>query len=151
MASAKQTIEVDVPPERFFELVRDYARYPEFLPGVKAVRVGQRSGDTVEVTYRLDARIKVIEFTLLHLEEPPTHISWRLLRGELMRRDEGSWALIEMPGGRTKATYSIELELEPRVPRGLERALAEQGLPNMLSNFKARAEAGAGRPGTKSR
>ena len=141
MASARQSIDIDVPPEQVFEVVRDYARYPEFLPEVKAVRVGQRSGASVEVTYRLDARIKLIEFTLLHLERAPSRIEWRLVRGDLMKRDEGRWTLDPSPSGGTTATYAIELELLPRVPRALEKALAEQGLPAMLANFKARAEA----------
>jgi len=141
MASARQSVVVEVPPERFFEVVRDYARYPEFLPEVKAVSVGRRSGDSVEVTYRLDARIKLIEFTLLHVETAPARIEWRLVRGDLMKRDEGRWTLDSSPSGGTTATYAIELELLPRVPRGLEKALAEQGLPAMLANFKARAEA----------
>ncbi|HWE25696.1 MAG TPA: SRPBCC family protein [Myxococcales bacterium] len=140
MASARRSIEVDVPPDRFFEVVRDYARYPEFLPEVKAVRVGPRTGNSVEVTYRLDARIKLIEFTLLHVETRPSRIEWRLVRGDLMKRDEGRWTLDPTPGGGTTATYAIELELLPRVPRGLEKALAEQGLPAMLANFKSRAE-----------
>ena len=140
MASARRSIEVDVPPERFFEVVRDYARYPEFLPEVKAVSVGPRTGNAVEVTYRLDARIKLIEFTLLHVETRPSGIEWRLVRGDLMKRDEGRWTLAPTPSGGTIATYAIELELLPRVPRGLEKALAEQGLPAMLANFKSRAE-----------
>jgi coenzyme Q-binding protein COQ10 len=141
MATARRSIDVDVPPERFFEVVRDYARYPEFLPEVKAVSVGPRTGDSVEVTYRLDARIKLIEFTLLHVESAPSRIEWRLVRGDLMKRDEGRWTLEASPSGGTTATYAIELELQPRVPRGLEKALAEQGLPAFLANFKARAEA----------
>jgi coenzyme Q-binding protein COQ10 len=141
MASARRSIEVDVPPERFFEVVRDYARYPEFLPEVKAVSVGPRTGNAVEVTYRLDARIKLIEFTLLHVETHPSRIDWRLVRGNLMKRDQGRWTLDPSPSGGTTATYAIELELLPAVPRGLEKALAEQGLPAMLANFKSRAEA----------
>jgi coenzyme Q-binding protein COQ10 len=141
MASARLSIEVDVSPERFFEVLRDYARYPEFLPGVKAVTVGRRSGDSVEVTYRLDGRIKVLEFTLLHVETPSSRIEWHLVRGELMKRDEGFWTLAASSSGGTTATYAIELELLPLVPRVLEKALAEQSLPAMLANFKARAEA----------
>ena len=58
-----------------------------------------------------------------------------------MKRDEGRWTLVRSPSGGTTATYAIELELLPLVPRGLEKALAEQSLPAMLANFKARAEA----------
>jgi len=141
MASARVSIDVDVPPGRFFEVVSDYGRYPEFLPGVKAVSVGPRAGDSVEVTYRLDGRIKIVEFTLLHVETPPAQIEWRLVRGELMKRDEGRWTLVRSPSGGTTATYAIELELMPMVPRALEKALAEYSLPAMLANFKARAEA----------
>jgi len=141
MASARVSIDVDVPPGRFFEVVSDYGRYPEFLPGVKAVSVGPRAGDSVEVTYRLDGRIKIVEFTLLHVETPPAQIEWRLVRGELMQRDEGRWTLVRSPSGGTTATYAIELELMPMVPRALEKALAEYSLPAMLANFKARAEA----------
>src|SRR2546429_9927543 len=92
MASARRSIDVDVPPERFFEVVRDYARYPEFLPEVKAVSVGPRSGDSVEVTYRLDARIKLIEFTLLHVETAPSRIEWRVVRGGLVEQAHGALA-----------------------------------------------------------
>ena len=63
------------------------------------------------------------------------------MRGDLMKRDEGRWTLDPSPSGGTTATYAIELELLPRVPRGLAKAFAEQGLPAMLANFKARAEA----------
>jgi ribosome-associated toxin RatA of RatAB toxin-antitoxin module len=139
MARARRSIEVAVPPERFFEVLRDYARYPEFLPDVKEVRVGARAGDSIEVTYRMDAKVTVIEFTLLHVEKPPLRTDWRLLRGDVIKRDEGSW-LLEPTRTGTRATYSIELELGAPVTATLERVLAERGLPGMLKSFKARAE-----------
>src|SRR6266851_4369934 len=105
MAKARRSIDVEVPPERFFEVVRDYARYPEFLPEVKAVSVGPRTGDSVEVTYRLDARIKLIEFTLLHVESAPSRIEWRLVRGDLMKRDAGPWRR-RRPAARSRRTRS---------------------------------------------
>ena len=80
MAKAERAIEVDVTPERFAEVLQDYARYPEFLPDVKAVRVGEQRGEAVEVTYWLDARIKVIELTLQHERRGPREFAWRLVR-----------------------------------------------------------------------
>ena len=140
MARASRTIEIGVPPEAFFRVLQDYQSYPEFVPELKAVKVGPRSGNTLDVTYFLDVKIKVYEYTLRHVEEAPLRADWQLVRGgELMKRDSGSWVLEAISSG-TRATYSIELELGPLVPRGLEKALEERGLPNLLANFKARAE-----------
>jgi ribosome-associated toxin RatA of RatAB toxin-antitoxin module len=140
MAKAQRTIDVAVPPEAFFGMLQDYARYPEFLPDVKSVRVGPRAGDSVEVTYRLDAKVKTIEFTLLHVEKPPLRVDWKLLRGDLIRRDEGTWTLERTPQGGTRATYAIEMSFAAPFGAALERALAEQGLPGLLLRFKQRAE-----------
>ena len=140
MAKAQRTIDVAVPPEAFFGMLQDYARYPEFLPDVKSVRVGPRTDDSVEVTYRLDAKVKTIEFTLLHVEKPPLRVDWKLLRGELIRRDEGTWTLERTASNGTRATYAIEMSFAAPFGPALERALAEQGLPGLLVRFKQRAE-----------
>ena len=42
---------VDVPVERFWEVVADYARYPEFVPGIKKCRVLQDGGGEKQVEY----------------------------------------------------------------------------------------------------
>src|SRR5207302_7004880 len=62
-----RSIEIDVTPDAFHRVVQDYARYPEFVPEVKAVRVGQRQGDSVDVTYWLDVKLKLFDFTLRHI------------------------------------------------------------------------------------
>jgi hypothetical protein len=102
--------------------------------------MGPRRSNTVEVTYWLDVKLKVIEYSLTHVETSPGRIDWHLIKGEFMKGNEGSWTLEVTPSGGTRATYSIELNLGALVPASLEKALAEQGLPNMLANFKARAE-----------
>ena len=56
-------------------------------------------------------------------------------------RIDGAWTL--KPGaqpGTTDATYMIDLKLSSLVPGFIEKALAEQSLPGLLANFKARAE-----------
>jgi ribosome-associated toxin RatA of RatAB toxin-antitoxin module len=140
MGKAERAIDIEVPPERFLEVVQDYASYPEFLPDVKAVRLGAREGRAIEVTYFLDARIQLIELTLRHEQRSPREIAWSLVHCDLMELDQGRWTLRETPAGGTHATYSIELKLSGRWPATLERALSEQGLPNLLANFKSRAE-----------
>lgn len=141
MASASRSIEIDVSPEAFSGVVQDYARYPEFVPELKSVRVGPCAGNAVEVTYWLDVRLKVFDFTLRHEARGPGRIEWQLVRGgEFMRRNQGAWTLERTPAGGTRATYAIEIDLGPLVPQSFEKALAERGLPNLLANFKTRAE-----------
>jgi ribosome-associated toxin RatA of RatAB toxin-antitoxin module len=142
MSTASRSIEIDVAPEVFFEVLRDYASYPRFVPELRAVKVGQREGEAVEVTYWLDVTLKVFEFTLRHEANPPRdRIEWRLLRGgEFMKRNSGFW-LLEKTAKGTRATYTIDIDFGPLVPVSFEKQLAERGLPNMLANFKARAEA----------
>ncbi len=140
MARASRSIEIEVPPEAFFRVVQDYARYPEFVPEVRAVKLGGRQGEAVEVTYFLDAKLKLVEFTLRHEARGPDRIEWKLLRGGgFMRRNEGAWTFERTAAGGTRATYSIDIELM-LLPQNFEKALAERGLPNLLANFKTRAE-----------
>ena len=140
MARASRSIDIEVPPDTFFGVVQDYARYPEFVPEVKAVRLGHREGEAVEVTYSLDVKLRLYEFTLRHEPRGPMRIEWQLVRGgDFMRRNLGSWTFERTRSGGTRATYAIDIELA-MVPQNFEKALAERGLPNLLANFKTRAE-----------
>lgn len=141
MAQASKSITVNVPPEKLFEVIADYEKYPEFLPEVKKVKVDAGQGAIKEVTYTVDLKAKVITYTLKHTAERPARVSWTMVKGELMKGNDGSWALKPGPQpGTTEATYTIDLKLSSLVPGFIEKALAEQSLPGMLANFKSRAE-----------
>src|SRR5205814_1383914 len=82
------------------------SRHPEFVPEVKAVRVGARKGDAVEVTYWLDVKLRLFDFTLRHVTRSVGRIEWSLVRGgEFMRANEGAWTIERTRSGRTRATY----------------------------------------------
>lgn len=141
MGHASKSIEVEVPVEAFVAVVRDYASYPQFVPELRKVLVDPQ-GAAVDVTYWLDAKLKVFEFTLRHeLREDGLRIDWRLVRGgDYMRRNTGHWQFEATPKG-TRAVYTIDIDFGPHVPATFEKQLVLRGLPNMLANFKARAEA----------
>jgi ribosome-associated toxin RatA of RatAB toxin-antitoxin module len=146
MALVSSEVEVDVPVERFFELVRDYDRYPEFVPTVKKCRARRGPAGT-EVDYELDLGIKTIAYTLQLVEEPPHRVSWSLVRGEWMKVSNGSWDLSDQ-GGRTRAVYSVDIQIQkpPLVPQLLVDRVTDEltrvQLPRMLQAFKRRAERG---------
>jgi coenzyme Q-binding protein COQ10 len=139
MAKAERSVVIEAPPEKVFAVIEDYAKYPEFLPEVKKVQVAPGSGDAKEVTYTVDIKAKLITYTLKHTARPPGELSWTMVRGEMMKGNDGAWVLRPVPAG-TEATYKIDLRLGALVPSLVERMLAEQQLPGLLENFKKRIE-----------
>ena len=140
MAKAERSVVIHAPPEKVFAVITDYEKYPEFLPEVKKVKVEFGSGNVKEVTYTVDIKAKVITYTLKHTARPPDELAWTMVRGEMMKGNDGAWVLQKVPEG-TEATYKIDLRLGALVPSMVERMLAEQSLPGLLANFKKRIEA----------
>lgn len=139
MAHASRTVVVDVKPEQFFSVIADYGRYPEFIPEVKGIALGPRTGNAVEVSYELDIRVKRIHYTLRHVEDAAAgRITWAMVKSDVLKANQGAWTLVE-ENGRTRATYEVELKL-PLVLMAFEKVAAESGLPTLLDQFKARAE-----------
>lgn len=138
MAGATQTVIVDVPREAFFDVVRDYERYPDFLGDMVASRVVRREGDVAEVEFTLDV-VKRISYTLKLVESAPERLEWSLVKGTFKRND-GGWTLEELPGGRTRATYSIEITIGVFLPGTIVNRLVGKTLPATLQAFKRRAE-----------
>lgn len=139
MAKAERSVVIEAPPEKVFAVITDYEKYPEFLPEVKKVKVESRAGDVKEVTYTVDVKAKLITYTLKHTARPPAELLWTMVRGEMMKGNDGAWVLKPVPAG-TEATYKIDLKLGALVPSLVERMLAEQQLPGLLQNFKKRIE-----------
>jgi len=139
MPGATRAVVINTPVEKVFAVIKDYERYPEFLPEVKSTRISNRQGDEVDVQYEVDV-LKKIRYTLRLKEEPPSRISWTFVEGELMRDNRGHWLLEDLGGGKTRATYNIEMQLGPLVPKSIVNVLVDSSLPKMLEAFKKRAE-----------
>src|SRR5439155_1456603 len=80
----------------------DYEKYPEFLLEVKKVKVEGGQGSIKEVTYMVDITAKVITYTLKHTAERPTKLSWTMVKGEMMKGNDGAWTL--KPGAQSGTT-----------------------------------------------
>jgi len=139
MAKAQRSIVIDVPADKLYDVISDFGKYAEFLPEVKKTEV-KADGAAQLVTYTIDIKATKIAYTLKHTGTRPEKLVWSLVKGDMMKGNDGSWTLKVLPDGRTEATYEIELKLGALVPSFMEKALAEQGLPALLENFKKRAE-----------
>jgi coenzyme Q-binding protein COQ10 len=144
MAAVTKQVVIGVPIERFYDIIVDYERYPEFVPGIRACRV-RNGGPEKQVEYELDLGVKRIRYVLRHEEQRPHRVAWSLVSGDMMKVSNGSWDLSSQDG-RTLASYSVEIQVTrpPLVPQALVDRVSDEltrvQLPRTLDAFKSRAE-----------
>jgi ribosome-associated toxin RatA of RatAB toxin-antitoxin module len=144
MAVVTKQVLVDVPVEGFYDIVVDYERYPEFVPGIRRCKV-RDGGAEKQVEYELDLGIRRIKYVLRHEEQRPRRVSWTLVSGDMLNVSNGSWDLADEKG-KTRAVYSVEIQIRrpPLVPQALVDRVSDEltrvQLPKTIEAFKARAE-----------
>lgn len=144
MAAVSREIVFARSAEKVFDVLVDYARYPEFVPGIKGCRIlpGKAARD---VEYELDLGIKRVKYVLRHVEERPLRVAWSLVSGDMMKVSNGSWALTP-DGGSTRALYTVDIQISkpPLIPQSVIDKVSDEltrvQLPKTLEAFKARVE-----------
>jgi len=145
MPRAERSIDIAVSPEHVFDVVEDFARYPEYFPEMRSARVLRKDEHGQDVEFELEIALplgikKRLRYSLAFREQRPHRVDWTLIRGEIMKGNVGSWRFESTSSGGTRATYAIELSFGPLVPRAVTDFLAEQSLPTLLQQVKRRAE-----------
>ncbi len=141
MAQASRTETYDVPVTKFYQAVIDYKNYNKFVPGVDSIEVQNESPEGATVKFNINV-IKKISYTLKLLHKKEQEVSWSLVTGDFMKKNNGKWTLEDLGNGKTKVTYSLEIEVKGFIP-GLsliEKGLVETNLPLTMSSFAKRAE-----------
>jgi coenzyme Q-binding protein COQ10 len=146
MAGVSREIVIACAAGKLFDVLVDYRRYPEFVPGIKACRVLPGKAERL-VEYELDLGLKRIRYVLRHVELRPTRVTWSLASGDALKVSNGSWELTP-EGIATRARYSVEIQVGklPLIPQAVVDRLTDEltrvQLPQTLEAFKARAERG---------
>lgn len=139
MKGAQHSIEISATPEQVWDVLVDFASYPSFVPNQTAARVISKSETTWRVEFEL-LIAKKLRYTLDLQGERGRSLRWHLVDGDMMKTNEGGWALTALPDGTTRATYEISVELKGFVPASVTNLLVAQTLPANLQAFKDEAE-----------
>lgn len=110
--SGSSTAEIDAPIETVWGLVEDVAIAPEWQGGVLGAEVLERDdqGRAVRVEYENDVKVRSVKVIVRFRYDGPTKLSWTQEKGDLKSVD-GAWTLEDLGEGRTRATYSLEVDL----------------------------------------
>jgi ribosome-associated toxin RatA of RatAB toxin-antitoxin module len=146
MAEAKVTKEkeMSVGQDSLFEAITDFKCYPEFVSEVVSVTVESETKTSPRVIFELEL-VKRFEYTLDFQIKGREEVSWKLLKSNFFKVNQGRWALKSLGGGKTQVLYEVEVAFGFLVPSWITRKLTETNLPKMLDNFETRAKTLEGR------
>ena len=139
MASASRTEVVDVDINKLFDVLVDYAKYPEFVDGVNEIKVISKSETAAKVEYSINM-VKNFKYIINIKQAKPTNISWTLDSGDLFKKNDGAWVLKDLGNGKTEVTYSLDLDFKMFAPSSILSALTSKNLPVMMESFFKRAK-----------
>jgi uncharacterized membrane protein len=143
---ATQRITVEAPPERCYDVVIDFERYPEWAKDVKDVVITARddAGRPLEVEFRAAALGRSTRYTLRYDHSlAPASLSWKLVQGDIMRACDGAYEFTSTPAGATDVVYHLTIELVVPLP-GFVKRRAEVRILNTVKELKSRVESPAG-------
>ena len=138
-----RTIEIDAPPERCYALMTDYERIPSWQGAVKSIDVLERDeqGRGSVLEYEVDAKFKVVRYTLRQVYDEPHRLSSEYLGGDF-RDFSGEWRFVELAPERTRAELDLRIDPGRFVPGPLRGAISDAVMRRALKDLKAHLEGG---------
>jgi len=130
-------------PERCYEVVLDFDRYPEWAGDIKQVEVLERDGQGrgTLVSWRAAAFGRSTSYTLRYdYTGAPDEVSWVLERGDITSKLDGAYVFAPHEDG-TEVTYNLEAELKLPLPGFVKRRAESRIISTALKELRARVEA----------
>ena len=137
------SIEIDAPIGEVFAVAADVERSPRWQPQIKVAECLDRDADGRQVLVRTetDAKVRRLGSTLRFSYEEPTGIRWVQEKGDL-KSVEGRWEFEDLGDDRTRATYSMTVDLGRMLGMvirgplvGVLRGQLVESMPGKLKGF----------------
>jgi ribosome-associated toxin RatA of RatAB toxin-antitoxin module len=150
--SGSHSLEIDAPIERCFEIAADVERAPEWQGAMQSATALERdpAGRPALVETQIDASVAKLTLELRFTYDEPRGLRWTRESGDL-KSLEGSWRFEDLGGGRTRATYALDIGLSRKlgllvkaVKGPVEARVRELLTVRPVEGLKQRAEQDAG-------
>lgn len=141
MSSIVHRLTLPYSPEQLFDMVVDIERYPDFVPGWRAVRVQQREPGHLKVDQLVGRGALSLRFATEAWYRRPESIRIRS-RGRMLRYLVILWRFTpDAAAGGTRLSFRARYRLRTRLFSGLAAKLVESSLEQTVAAFAARAHA----------
>jgi ribosome-associated toxin RatA of RatAB toxin-antitoxin module len=136
-----QSIVVDAPAADVMAVIADFPAYPQWVAAAKKVEVVEEgeNGRAKRVHFLLDAGAVKDDYVLDYTWDGDRQVSWTLVKGQMQKRQDGSYTLVEKDGA-TEVTYSITIDLSIPMLGMIKRKAEKVILDTALKELKKRVE-----------
>jgi len=136
-----QSITVDAPAAEVMAVIADFPSYPKWVGAAKQVEVLETGADgrARRVHFVLDAGAVKDDYVLDYTWDGDRKVSWNLVKGQMQKRQEGSYTLTERDGA-TEVTYAITIDLSIPMLGMIKRKAEKVILDTALKELKKRVE-----------
>ena len=124
--SAQHSIVVDVPAHAFYEVITDFARYPEYLTSVTAVDILRHQGNEWDVAFNVRV-LRNIDYTVRHVGVPALILHVVIAADVTPDAADDGDAVARFPGDARDGRTEIGVDVALQVSR-LRRPGAVDGL-----------------------
>lgn len=140
---ATEHMSVSASPERCFSVVADIERMVEWAADIKEIVVHERDaeGRPKLVTFRAAAFGRSTSYTLAYdFSQAPHILSWKLTKGDITTKLDGSYVFEPADGTGTDVTYHLEAELRVPIPGFIKMRAQSRIMSTAMRELKARVE-----------
>lgn len=136
-----QSIVIEAPAAEVMAVIADFPSYPQWVAAAKKVEVEEQGEDgrARRVHFVLDAGAIKDEYVLEYTWDGDRAVSWTLVKGQMQKRQEGSYTLEETDGA-TEVTYRIAIDLSIPMLGMIKRKAEKVILDTALKELKKRVE-----------
>lgn len=142
----RSSITIDAAPAAVMGVIADFDRYPEWTGEVKEAQVLSRDADdrAEQVRLLLDAGAIKDDHTLAYTWISADEVSWSLVKSQMLRTLDGSYALAPLDGGRrTEVTYQLTVDVKIPMLGMIKRKAEKVIIDRALAGLKKRVESQA--------
>lgn len=139
--SVAEQVVVNADAATVLAVIRDVEAYPQWQAETKQAEVLARHPDGLPSRVRFVVDAGVFHTTMvLDYEHAETGMSWTLVEGDGLRRNDGSYRLTDRGDGSTQLAYSLVVEPAVPIPGIVRRRAAKRIVDTALRGAKTRAE-----------
>lgn len=140
------SITIEAAPADVMGVIADFARYPEWTGEVKEAEVlsTDDQGRAEQVRLVLDAGAIKDDHVLSYTWTGENEVSWSLVKSQMLRSLDGTYALAPLGGERTEVTYRLAVDVKIPLLGMIKRKAEKVIIDRALAGLKKRVESAPG-------